>query len=82
MGQVLQVLIPDNLAAPLREAARRLSASEETFVIDAIEQAIARSGSGSGKRDYVAELAAMNGPTADIEELRAILDRRYGPLPE
>ncbi len=61
----LQVLIPPRLDNRLRRAAERAQVSRGAWVRSAIEERLEREG-GPPIRDPLAELARLNGPTADI----------------
>ena len=59
MSHRLQVLIPDDLDLQLRKAARRNRVSKGEWVRRALRRSV----------DPVARLAALNAPTADIEQM-------------
>ena len=67
----LQVLIPEGLDARLRKAARRSRLSKGEWVRRAIERAFSDQKTSP---DPVARLAALNGPTADIEQMLAEIE--------
>lgn len=71
----LQVLIPEELDLALAQAAARERISKGEFVRSAIEAALAQR---VADEDPVATIAAINAPTADIEQLLAEIDTRYG----
>ncbi len=75
MSHRLQVLIPEELELALAQAAARERVSKGQFVRSAIEAALAQR---IADADPVATLAAINAPTADIEQIVAEIDARYG----
>jgi len=75
MSHRLQVLIPEELELALAQAAARERVSKGEFVRSAIEAALAQR---IADADPVATLAAINAPTADIEQMVAEIDARYG----
>lgn len=74
MSHRLQVLIPDELDRQLAQAAARRRISKGEFVRTALETALA---SQQVSSDPVAELLAINGPTAELPEILAELESRY-----
>ena len=70
MSHRLQVLIPEPLDARIRKEAQRMRVSKGEWVRRAIEHVL-RHGTGRapGAVDPLARLAALNGPTADIEQM-------------
>jgi len=70
MSRRLQVLIPEALDARIRKEAQRLRVSKGEWVRRAIEHVLDH---GAGHlvdaRDPLAHLAALGGPTADIERM-------------
>ncbi|MBK6763854.1 MAG: ribbon-helix-helix protein, CopG family [Micrococcales bacterium] len=75
MSHRLQVLIPEELDLALAQAAARERVSKGEFVRSAIEAALAQR---IADADPVATLAGINAPTADIEQMVAEIDARYG----
>jgi predicted transcriptional regulator len=71
MSHRLQVLVPERLQDRLRKAARRARVSNGEFVRRAIEDAVRRQAATSA----VDELARLNAPTSDIEEMIAETER-------
>lgn len=68
-------LIPAELDLALAQAAARERISKAQFVGRAIEAALAQRVTDT---DPVATIAAINAPTADIEQMLAEIDMRYG----
>jgi hypothetical protein len=81
MSHRLQVLVPEELEARLRQAAKRKRISQGEYVRNAIQSALAAD-NPIPEGSPVDRLARMNGPTVEMDQLLRILDRRYGPLPE
>lgn len=75
MSHRLQVLIPEELELALAQAAARERVSKGQFVRSAIEAALAQR---IADADPVATLAAINAPTADLEQIVVEIDARYG----
>jgi len=67
MSYRLQVLISVDLDARLRKAAQRRRISKGAWVRRALEESLAKK--GGEKSDPLARLAALNAPTADIEQM-------------
>lgn len=74
MSHRLQVLIPEELDLALSQAAARERVSKGEFVRNAIDVALAQR---IADTDPVATMAAINAPTADIEQMLAEVDSRY-----
>lgn len=74
MSHRLQVLIPEELDAALSQAAARDRVSKGEFVRSALEAALAQR---LVEADPVTALAAINAPTADIDQMLAEIDERY-----
>jgi hypothetical protein len=70
------------MEARLGQAAKTARTSRGQYVREAVQEKLSRESRRPLDHDPVAEMMKMNGPTADIEEIIAILDNRYGPLPE
>ncbi len=70
----LQILIPEELDVRLRKAADRSRVSMGAWVREAIEERLARQ-AASLPDDPLAALGALEGPTADIEEMLAEIER-------
>lgn len=68
MSYRLQVLIPEDLDTLLRKAAHRVRASKGAWVRDAIEEKLARD-MECASADPLAALDALEGPTADLDEM-------------
>ena len=62
----LQVLVTDALAARLRLAAERQRVSQGEWVRRALERALAEDQAAD---DPLAELASLDAPTADLEQM-------------
>ncbi len=73
MSHRLQVLIPPELDAKLEKAAQRSSVSKGAWVRTALQAALDRSGHLAGG-DAVARLAALDAPTADIDQMLAEIE--------
>ena len=69
MSHRLQVLIPPQLDAQLRKAAQRSRMSKGEWVRRALTEAAERSASGTSSADPVIQLSALQGPTADIDQM-------------
>jgi hypothetical protein len=70
MSHRLQVLIPEALDARIRKEAQRLRVSKGEWVRRAIEHALrVQTQRPAGGMDPLTRLAALNGPTADIEQM-------------
>lgn len=69
MSHRLQVLIPPELDAQLSKLAQRNSVSKGEWVRRALREAVLRSTKGHSNRDAVSRLAALNGPTGDIDQM-------------
>jgi predicted transcriptional regulator len=69
MSHRLQVLIPEELDARLRKAARRLRVSKGEWVRQAIEAALQRSSVHADGTDPLRRLAGLEAPTADIDQM-------------
>lgn len=74
MSHRLQVLIPEELDMALSQAAARERVSKGEFVRTALEAALAQR---VAEADPVAALAAINAPTADIDQMLTEIDARY-----
>jgi predicted transcriptional regulator len=70
----LQILIPEELDTRLRKAADRSRTSMGAWVREAIEERLARQ-SERMPADPLAALSALDGPTGDIEEMLADIER-------
>jgi hypothetical protein len=68
MSYRLQVLIPEEMDARLRKAARRARESKGAWVRRAIEERLAQE-SGAGREDPLGALLSLEAPTADIDEM-------------
>jgi hypothetical protein len=68
MSHRLQVLIPEELDMQLRKAAQRTRVSKGEWVRRALRQSVDPAKSNK-TADPVARLAALNAPTADIEQM-------------
>jgi len=69
----LQVLIPPELDANLEKAAQLSSMSKGAWVRTALQVALDQAGHLAGG-DFVARLAAMDAPTADIGQMLAEIE--------
>ena len=70
MSHRLQVLIPETLDARIRKEAQRMRLSKGEWVRRAIEHVLRHGASHpAGSMDPLTRLAALNGPTADIEQM-------------
>ncbi len=74
MSHRLQVLIPEELDVALSQAAARDRVSKGEFVRSVLEAALAER---IVEADPVAALAAINAPTADIDQMLTEIDERY-----
>lgn len=74
MSHRLQVLIPEELDLAVSQAAAHQRVSKGEFARSAIGLAISQP---IHDPDPVSRLTALNGPTADINELLAQSDSRY-----
>ena len=74
MSHRLQVLIPEELNVALSQAAARDRVSKGEFVRSVLEAALAER---IVEADPVAALAAVNAPTADIDQMLTEIDERY-----
>ena len=70
MSHRLQVLVPEPLDAEVRKAAERRRMSKGEWVRRAIERVLAEERSA----DPLAELASLDAPTADPEEMVAQIE--------
>lgn len=75
MSHRLQVLIPESLEARLAKAAQRRRLSKGEWVRRAIEQALAEGPPGPDPLD---RLAALGGPTADIDQMLSEIEAGRG----
>ncbi len=75
MSHRLQVLIPEGLEARLAKAAQRRRLSKGEWVRRAIERALAE---GPIEPDPLERLAALGGPTADIDQMLAEIEAGRG----
>lgn len=71
MSHRLQVLIPESLAARLRQAAERSRVSQGEWVRRKIERALEEERVAS---DPLAALASLDAPTADLEQMLAEIE--------
>lgn len=74
MSHRLQVLIPEELDLALTQAAARSRVSKGEFVRSALEAALAGQ---IAEADPISALAAINAPTADIDQMVSEIDDRY-----
>jgi hypothetical protein len=75
MSVRLQVLVPEGLDARVRKASQRSRLSKGAWVRQAIERALADDRPAS---DPLAKLAALGGPTADIDQMLAEIEAGRG----
>ena len=68
MSHRLQILVPEHVDQRLREAAGRRQISKSEWIRWALEQALRRETVGD---DPLARLAALDAPTADLDEMNA-----------
>jgi|HubBroStandDraft_1064217.scaffolds.fasta_scaffold112405_2 hypothetical protein len=73
MSYRLQVLIPIELDAQLQKAAKRNRISKGEWVRRALEASL-RPGKSRSGATAVAQLAALNGPTAGIQQMLAEIE--------
>ncbi len=71
MSQRLEILIPDSLDAAVRRAASRAKTSEEQWVVRTLERAVTDQ---QERPDAVSRLAALDAPTADLEQMLAEIE--------
>lgn len=77
MSHRLQVLIPETLAARLRQAAQRTRLSQGEWVRRKIERALDEERAVS---DPLSALSALDAPTADLDQMLAEIESgRAGP---
>lgn len=70
MSHRLQVLIPEALDARIRKEARRQGVSKGEWVRRAIQHVLRHGAARTdGRSDPLARLAALQGPTADIDRM-------------
>ena len=69
MSHRLQVLIPESLDSRIRKAAQRLHVSKGEWVRQAIRDALREDDS-----DPLDRLAALDGPTGDLDQLLREID--------
>jgi len=70
MSHRLQVLVPEPLDAAIRKAAQRRRMSKGEWVRRAVERVLAEERSA----DPLAELAALDAPTADVDDMLAEIE--------
>ncbi len=75
MSHRLQVLIPKPLDAQIRKAAERRRMSKGAWVRQAIEAFLRDE---RGETDALQKLAALNGPTSDIDEMLGEIESGRG----
>jgi hypothetical protein len=73
MSHRLQVLIPPELDANPEKAAQRSCMSKGAWVRTALQAALDQSGH-LAREDSVARLAALDGPTADMDQMPAEIE--------
>jgi hypothetical protein len=71
MKHRLQVLIPEQLNARITRAARRQRTSKGEWVRRVLEENLRR---GGDQPDPLEQMRALNGPTADIEQMLAEIE--------
>ncbi len=76
MSHRLQLLVPADLDAALKKAARRAQLSKGAWVRRAIEAALRQEGKRPGSA--VDRLAALGAPSADIDEMLLEIDKGRG----
>jgi hypothetical protein len=69
MSHRLQVLIPEELDARIRKAARRLRVSKGEWVRRAVETALQSASGQQDGADPLRQLGNLEGPTADIDQM-------------
>jgi hypothetical protein len=75
MSHRLQILVPEDLDACIRKAAQRSRISKGEWVRRAIGAALNQpSGIGPELADPLAHLAALDAPTADIDQILAEIE--------
>jgi hypothetical protein len=74
MSHRLQVLIPEELNARIAEAAQRKRLSKGEWVRRAVRDSLRAGGNGGEATDPVSRMAALNGPTADIDQMLAEIE--------
>jgi len=70
MSHRLQVLVPEPLDAAIRKAAQRRRMSKGEWVRRAVERVLAEERSA----DPLAELAALDAPTANVDDMLAEIE--------
>jgi hypothetical protein len=81
MSKRLQVLIPEALEAAIHKAAKRSRLSKGAWVRRAIESAL-RAEREASSRGAVDRLAAVDAPSADIDQMLAEIERGRGGAEE
>ena len=74
MSHRLQVLIPEELDQELDKAAQRNRMSKGAWVRQALQESLRKAGRPADFNP-VAELAKLNAPTCDIEQMLAEIER-------
>jgi hypothetical protein len=69
MSHRLQVLIPEELDARIRKAARRLRVSKGEWVRRAVEAALQPASRQQDGADPLRQLGSLEAPTADIDQM-------------
>jgi len=69
MSHRLQVLIPEELDARIRKAARRLRVSKGAWVRQAVEAALQSASGQQDGADPLRRLGSLEAPTADIDQM-------------
>lgn len=80
MSHRLQVLIPPELDAQLRRAARRSRVSKGEWVRRILQESVRGPAKGRGSSDPLIQLGSIGAPTADIEQMLAEIDVPRAPL--
>ena len=69
MSRRLQVLVSPELDAQLHKAAQRSRMSKGEWVRRVLREALESSAKGAANPNPLARLAALHGPTADIDQM-------------
>ena len=74
MSHRLQVLVPEELDTRIRMAAGRLRVSKGEWVRRAVRSALERQPGAIRSLDPVEQLATLNAPTGDIDQILAEIE--------
>jgi hypothetical protein len=74
MSHRLQVLVPPQLDAKIRKAAQRSRVSKGEWVRRVLSEAVRNPNLRGAGADPISRLAALNAPTADIDQMLAEIE--------